>query len=445
MPDPSAIRWLRALLPLLLGLFMVVASPAVRAEITTLTAPRPVVWKDFLGVNAHFLWFEPGQYRQQMEKLELLGLEWVRIDVHWDRHEPSKGQYRLDELDRLVGDLHAHRLKSVLYLVGSAPHASVVPRFFPHSDQYPPRDPKLFSAFMVKLAQRYPSVDAWQVWNEPNLPSFWRPLPNPKGYLQLLRQTAVELQKAAYGKPVVAGGMAYYSQMPQGGLMLEKLGQIGMLDLDMIIAYHPYSLHPEGDVPREQDFILRTQWVNKTLRAYKVPGIWATEWGWSSYPGPQEEQPVIGTEGQADYVLRRLALMSALDFDRIFLFALSDLDDRATVRDRSYGLLTRSGTPKPVYHALKNFLDITGPRLLPTAPPLVHSAPDDLYSIAWQRDDGKRIWLFWSAKGGTPVLPGIYQAELYDPLESAAGTPIATKDGNGIRVQASSQLRMLVW
>ena len=48
-------------------------------------------------------------------------------------------------------------------------------------------------------------------------------------------------------------------------------------------------------------------------------------------------------------MLRRLALMSALDYDRIFLFTLSDLDQRASVRDRDYGLLDLDANPKPVY------------------------------------------------------------------------------------------------
>ncbi|MFN2910829.1 hypothetical protein ACKUE4_25240, partial [Escherichia coli] len=74
-------------------------------------------------------------------------------------------------------------------------------------------------------------------------------------------------------------------------------------------------------------------------------------------------QDIIGVEGQADYVLRRLALMSALDYDRIFLFTLSDLDQRASVRVRVSGLLDLDANPKPVYLALQRFLKVTGPKL----------------------------------------------------------------------------------
>ncbi|WP_205208387.1 hypothetical protein [Chromobacterium haemolyticum] len=164
--------------------------------------------------------------------------------------------------------------------------------------------------------------------------------------------------------------MAYYSQMPvRGGLMLEELVKKGSLNLKTIVAYHPYSQQPEGDDPKTRDFVLRAQQINARLRQVKAPGIWATEWGWSSYAGPKEEQDIIGRDGQADYLLRRLALMSALDYDRVFLFALSDLDQRASACDRGYGLLDLDGKPKPAYKALARFLAITGPRLEPAAPP----------------------------------------------------------------------------
>ena len=60
------------------------------AEIQVLKAPRAVVWKDFLGVNAQFLWFSPERYNKQIDRLQDLGLEWVRLDLHWDRLKPPR-------------------------------------------------------------------------------------------------------------------------------------------------------------------------------------------------------------------------------------------------------------------------------------------------------------------------------------------------------------------
>ncbi|RMT10142.1 Glycosyl hydrolase protein, partial [Pseudomonas coronafaciens pv. oryzae] len=73
-------------------------SCAVQAA-TVLKAPRDVVWKDFLGVNVQFQYFAPDTYRQQMDRLDELGLNWVRLTIHWPIIEPQKDQYALAELD----------------------------------------------------------------------------------------------------------------------------------------------------------------------------------------------------------------------------------------------------------------------------------------------------------------------------------------------------------
>lgn len=428
---------------LLLGLVLSSCTGSSLAAVH-LMPERALSWKDFLGVNAHFLWFTPEAYEQQIEQFKALGLQWVRVDVHWDRHETAAGRYRLAELDKLVETMDRHQLKSVVYAVGSAPHATSAPRNSATPDQYPPKDARTFAKFMYLLAQRYPQVTAWQVWNEPNLPAYWRPAEDPKAYGELLLSTTQALRQAAPNKDVVMAGMAYYSQMPvEGGLMFEALGQLGVQNLNTVAAYHPYTQRPEGNTAREPDFLQHASQLNNLLRSGNIKKIWATEWGWSSYAGPKEEQPIIGQDGQADYVLRRLALMSALDFDRVFLFALSDLDDRATVRDRGYGLLDLQGQPKQVYRALKRFLDITGPRLLPGQDLEFSEQPKDLYSVSWQRADGKNLLMFWSASQQPMALQGISAARLHKPLTGARQE--LTANGQQLKVPTSQQLQILEW
>jgi beta-xylosidase len=418
-------------------------SRPAQAEPLALKAPRAVVWEEFLGVNAHFLWFTPESYQRQMQRLRELGLKWVRVDLHWDRHEPQEGQYRFAELDGVVDAISANKLSSVFYLVGSAPFITSAPPGSPTPDQYPPRDPAVYADRLAMFATRYPAVNAWQVWNEPNLPAFWRPQEDPEGYGRLLLASARELREVAPSKPVVLGGMAYYSQMPiRGGLMLEALAQLGLQQLNTVIAYHPYSQKPEGDVVAERDFIVRAQQLNSRLRGLQPPAIWATEWGWSSYSGPEEMQEIIGRQGQADYVLRRVALMSALDYDKVFLFALSDLDQRATPRDREYGLLDLQGRPKPVFHALRRFFASTGPRLEPVDAPMADNPPASLIAIPWKRADGRRLLMFWAENGGTLRLPGIKVGQLIDPL---SGSSTRVEQSGGLQLAVKPSLQMLVW
>ncbi|YCO42031.1 hypothetical protein HGG83_05245 [Thiopseudomonas denitrificans] len=121
--------WLksRSFLVALAALFGLACS-SLQASGLQLVPERSLAWKDFLGVNAHFLWFEPQAYQQQMSMLQKLGLEWVRVDIHWDRHETSEEVYRLQELDLLMDEISKKKLKSLVYVVGSAGHATSAPR-----------------------------------------------------------------------------------------------------------------------------------------------------------------------------------------------------------------------------------------------------------------------------------------------------------------------------
>lgn len=438
----------------LLGSAALALSPSAQAgwfwggpEPVVLKPARPVVWRDFLGVNAQFQWFEPRQARVQVERLKALGLNWVRLGLHWMLLEPEEGQFKLDAIDQMMALVREAGLRNITYVVGTPRYASSVAkgdqyeRFF---DKFPPRKPELYAQRLAMLAKRYPQVDVWQVWNEPNLIGFWAPQPDPQAYGRLLLPSVQALRATVPGKPVAMAGMAYFSEIDKrGGLMIQEMAKLGAFTLDPIVAYHPYTATAEGSEHDTRDFVKRVLPAHQWLRASGVKQVWATEWGWSSYDGPKEEQPIVGEAGQADLTLRRLALMAALDYDRIFLFTLSDLDERATQRDQHYGLLRRNGEPKPVYHALQRFLQLCGPRLEPDAPPKpIGDQPKGLVSIGWRRPDGARLWMVWADKPGTVQIKGARQAVLHHPLKGSQHKLSA--QGDTLSVPVDTALQILV-
>jgi len=408
---------------------------------------RPVVWRDFLGVNAQFQWFPIEVARQQVERLQALGLNWVRLGLHWMLLEPQEGQFKLGPIDQMMALVKDAGLRNITYVVGTPRFASSVAKgdkFEAYFDKFPPKDPLVYAQRMAMLAKRYPQVDVWQVWNEPNILGFWAPRPDPKGYGQLLLPAVQALRATVPAKPVAMAGMAYFSEMGSQGLMIEAMARLGAFSLDLTIAYHPYTATAEGSEADPRDFVKRVLPAHQWLRAAGVKQIWATEWGWSSYKGPVEEQPLVGLPVFPDQVLRRLALMAALDYDRVFLFTLSDLDERASVRDQRYGLLRRNGEPKPAYHALQRFLQACGPRLLPgQAPAFQGEVPEGLVSIPWQQPGGRKLWMVWAQKPGTLRLNGLRQVEVFTPFTGARST-VSDTDG-GLRLPVGTSLQIVSW
>lgn len=421
-------------------------SLLAQPKVVTLVPQNRVIWKDFLGVNAHSLWFKPAIYEKQFEALKSLGLEWVRIDLHWANMEPKKGEFLYPPLDALVQTLSRMDLKSEMYLVGSARFASSAPNGTTNYDQYPPLDDQTFADRMADLARRYPSVNGWEVWNEPNLPAYWRPNSDAKAYGKLFAASEHALHVANPDAAVLLGGMAYFSQMPgsNNALMLDQLWKLGVFGLQPqpIVAYHPYSLYPSGDALYSDSFIKRADLVNRQLRAAGVRQIWANEWGWSSYSGPKEEQPIICRSGQTQFVLKRLALMSTMDFDKIFLFTLSDLDGRASPRDQHYGLLDLQGNPKPVYYGLQRFLQTLGPEVIPTAPIPVSTTVQNFYDVTWKKTDGSRVFIYWGSKKGSATV-NVSKGRLLNPATGATDELTAGSDGILV-LPVSKEIQMLV-
>ncbi|WP_058087418.1 beta-galactosidase [Aquabacterium parvum] len=412
---------------------------------------RTVVWQDFLGLNAQLQWFPPEVAAHQVQRMKELGLNWVRLGLHWMLLEPKEGQFDLAPIDRMMKLVEGSGLKSIVYMVGTPRFASSVEtgnQYERYFDKFPPRDPRLYAQRLMQVAKRYPQVNVWQVWNEPNILGFWAPKPDPEGYGRMLLASVQGLRATVPGKPIAMAGMAYFSEMGDGsGLMIEKLGRLGAFNLDVTVAYHPYTTKAEGSDADARDFVKRVVPAHQWLRSAGVKQIWATEWGWSSYKGPVEEQPIVGEDGQADFTLKRLALMAALDYDKVFLFTLSDLDSRASERDQHYGLLRLNGEPKPVFHALKRFLQVCGPRLEPDTPPAVEAvkgdAPEGLVSIGWRRPDGSRLWMAWAEKKAEVRIAAQGKgAVLHHPV-SGRQTPIEPNQGK-LRLTLEPGLQILV-
>lgn len=366
-------------------------------------AKKPIVFSEFLGMNTPLLFYAPDVYQRQLGMLKLLGLKWVRVDLHWDHMEPKSGQWRYDLSDPLMSALKQGGFKPVVYLVGTAPFAATQPEGTAFRDQYPPRDNNEYAARIIALAKRYPFVTHWQVWNEPNILPFWRPQEDPEAYAKMLQASRSAINLAKLGdRKLVTAGMAYYSQMPLRGnaLMLDELAKLGALPLANVVAYHPYSDQPEGDpdITDPDNFIKRAQLINGKLRAANVKDIWATEWGWSTYTGEKDFQTQISEQTQAEYLLQRLMLMMPMDYDRIFWFSFPEIDKIVSERDRHYGLIRPNASPKPAWHALKRFLTITGDRLEPLPPLQLGTNPPAFYHHNWKRADGSRITLFYGKK-----------------------------------------------
>jgi hypothetical protein len=210
----------------------------------------------------------------QLRLMVATGVESLHVSFDWAQSQPYAGWDQVpaaersrfqdvngmptdfSALDRLVR-LTAQRRLTLLPEVVDAPawdgdaYRRAVVRL--------PRTPEPYAAFVASLVRRYgpsgtfwsanPSVPRtpitmWQIWNEPNLVTFWPAQPFATRYVALLRAAHDAIKSADPAAQVVLGGLTNYSWLDLG-----RIYQVpGAGSLFDVVAVHPYTRTPDGVV-----------------------------------------------------------------------------------------------------------------------------------------------------------------------------------------------------
>jgi hypothetical protein len=200
--------------------------------------------------------------------------------------------------------------------------------------------------------RRY-AIRAWQVWNEPNLPVWWRPRPNPRGYVRLLRATSRAIHRAERHAVIISAGLPDSSQsVPYSySSYLRRFLRAGGRRYAQAIGVQAYSPTVPGVLA-----VLRTyRGLLNHHRARRKP-LWVTEFGWADR-GPRNAF-VVGARGQARRIKAAYRAMAhrrkRLRIKGIVYYQW--IDTPVTGHDTwglHTGLIRRSGKPKPALKAWK--------------------------------------------------------------------------------------------
>ena len=201
---------------------------------------------------------------------------------------------------------------------------------------------------------------AYQVWNEPNLPVYWRPVLDVAGYLRLVRLTRARLRAIDPEASIVLAGLP---DSRLGTPMLDYVraiyAQPGARSLFEVVALNPYA-EDATDVLAKLNRVR----AHMDRRGDRKKPIWVTEIGWGTKGSPS---PFRTTKlGQAARVIRTFrALIAARYRLRLGRLIFISLQDRAYVSGEerwwgpSAGLFDVRGRPKPAWSA---FVGFTGGR-----------------------------------------------------------------------------------
>lgn len=360
MAVPSATR--RQTRQILVAAVVAIAVLAVPASASAAAVP-----KNFIGMIADDVFAGDAAYRAAQLQGHLdagVGLE--RYPFAWNTIEKSPGQFDFSYHDAYVAELAKRGLDLLPILVYSPAFRSSAPAGDANPTKWPPKNPADLGAFATAAIKRYgpagtfwterPDVPkrpirAWQVWNEPNIPSYYPGGPEPAEYVKLLKATSSAIKAADPGATVVAAGMSQSSSGIPLLRFVEEMEKGGAAPAYDAMAVHAYAVDDDGAMQRVQG-------VRNVMSAYgDSKPIWVTEVGWGTAGTPFE----YGTDEQGQAPRIGCAVVRLAEAkDSLGIKGLVEYDwrdDQATSSSGHWsnfaGLLRSDGTHKPSFDAFQ--------------------------------------------------------------------------------------------
>ncbi|MGB2850462.1 MAG: hypothetical protein WBC01_02240 [Solirubrobacterales bacterium] len=204
----------------------------------------------------------------------------------------------------------------------------------------------------------YVPLRSWQIWNEPNLPSFWgNSTPSASGYMRLLRLSALAIRERDPGAELIAAGLSPASNgVPPPKYLKRLYDRYAKLGLEP--DFNQISLNPYAGSVRESR--LQVAKFSRTAKAAtgRRPPLLIAEVGWGS-SGPKRH-PVSGTQAEQARRLKTAYRMFARKrrdwrIKAVLWYAWRDVpaDIDACIFCSFVGLFDADGRAKPAWKVFR--------------------------------------------------------------------------------------------
>ena len=199
------------------------------------------------------------------------------VNARWDQVETSRGVYNWAPLDAAVSRAWGAGIRDIMYVMGGTPRWASVPSPAESGDLYGPgtashpASDTYYLEFLSAVLNRYRThITSYELWNEPNLPMFYRGTPTQLANLSL---EAYRLIKSTSWKPQVASPswlLRYW--IPNREAQLQALKKVGW-PFDAF-AVHGYPYTEQGADSR---MALLNAFRARTIALGAKKPIWDTE------------------------------------------------------------------------------------------------------------------------------------------------------------------------
>lgn len=322
---------------------------------------------------------------RRLRDIKSLGATWIRVDFSWNIIQPNgPTNYEWESYDRLVDAADEHQLK-ILALIGYTPpwarehRCNTLTSNEKKAQSCGPRSSIEFGNFARATALRYnnKSIRAWEIWNEPNLTSYWKTaranntFVDPAAYANMANAAAYQIRLST-DAVIITGGLSplfepdYTTGMRQSDYLAQLLPLLDYRLFDAI-GIHPYTwpILPSRANVFNAFYTIDNGSPKYNLRTimneagWDAKQLWATEYGASTrgvllhshgHPRPdhvtEELQAQIVTQGMDQWYKKSKV-------GPLFIHSDSDQWLHPHKNEGGFGLRRSDGSEKPAYEAYK--------------------------------------------------------------------------------------------
>ena len=284
-------------------------------------AAHAAVPEGFVGLYADDSFYGDEDYRAEaMGAQAQLGVQTVRQPFEWWRVEKSPGRFDWSDYDPYVEEAARQGLRVLPVLMGPPQFHSSRPKTSRSRAMFPPRSNRAYARWVSIAVRRYgrggifwrnrpeiPEVPivSWQVWNEPNIPNFWRSGPDPAEYAALLRAGSDAIRAADPRAEVVAAGL------PDSTLGISLADFVdGMYDAGARGTFDTLAIHPYAGSVADLLAIAENARGLMDRRRDRRAKLWITEFGWTT--GGARSRFTVTETGQANRVASTFSALVAM-------------------------------------------------------------------------------------------------------------------------------------
>lgn len=427
-----------------LFVFLGIVLSSVPAPDPALAAPsaQQAATPSLFGLNLYITGRERSedQAKTLISMAQQIGVDWTREEITWAAWGPIPAN---NFYDRRILMLHEAGIKIIGMLLTTPDKLrskSCIEYAKLHNEPdywCAPTDIEAYGKWVQMVVERYdgdgiddapgsPRIDAWEIWNEPDIDETWLPKADPVAYAALLR-TGYDAVKAADPTALVLnGGVMTFDSIGVNRFMDQVVAIAGWDSFD-VLSLHPWLIDYAPDEPslinrRERYDITIPGRLEMAKRWVEAHGggkpIWITEVGWSTCGGSCEPQFAKSEDEQATYMLRTFVLAAAAGIQHVNYFQMEDKFDGKQIPWGGAAILNDNLSPKSAYVAYGVMTaQLRGATYLGTGP--LHRA-NVIADYRFRLPDGGTVDVIWRINGTQQVS---------FPLTSGLNAMLIERDG----------------